>query len=42
MLLDGMDLVVLGLAGRVGAAVPGAGRDRAGPQQGLHASGHRR
>ena len=41
VLMDGMDLVVLGL-GAVGAADPGAGGDGPGAAEGLHPAGHRR
>ena len=42
VLLDGMDLVVLGLGGLVGAAVPGACGGGAGPEQRLDPGRHGR
>ncbi len=41
VLMDGLDLVVLGLGGRSVAADPGAGRDGARPSEALHPAGGR-
>ena len=42
VLMDGMDLVVLGLGGRVGARDTGAGGGGPSAPEGMHAPGHRR
>ena len=42
VLMDGMDLVVLGLGGRSVPADPGAGGGGPGAAEGLHPAGHRR